>query len=237
MTDNFCIYQFVKTIMWLQYCDLILITVRKQSKCALTFLLPQQSTGTVKWQQWLQDSGVKLRQILKVVVHYREEKENDDSVELEDGLSDLQWYWAQQQHQTQDLETLQEWREWLSPCEASANTQVQCISSSHDNTNHWQELCWLSGDASHLSIYLSRPLNSVKMIRMYKTQPDRNGNTCILNLHSTDYIAKTNRSKHSLYIFHGTYWIKNKNRQKTWTTGIPWNFKTKICDKDSRKYF
>ena len=248
MTDIFCIFQFVKTNQWHQLSILRTFYTHYsqniQSKCALSFLLSQQSADIVNWQQWLQDSGAKLRQLLNVVVHYTELKEKDDSVKLEDWLWTLQCYWTQQQQQSQDsdlseedLERLQDWRVCLSPCEASANTQVQCISSSHDNTKHWQELCWLSGDASHLYIYLSRPLNSVKMIRMYKTQPDRNGNTYILNLHSTDYIAKTNRSKHSLYIFHGTYWIKNKNRQKTWTTGMPWNFKTKICDKDSRKYF
>ena len=245
MTDIFCIFQFVKTNQWHQLSILRTFYTHYsqniQSKCALSFLLSQQSADTVNWQQWIQDNSVKLRQLQTVVVRYIELNEKDDSEELEDWLWTLQWYWTIQQHQTQDselseedLEILQKWREWLSPCEASDDTQVQCISSSHDNTNSWQVLCWLWCDVAHFNTYLSGLLNSAKMIRVYKAQPDRNGNTHILNLHSTDYIAKTNWSKALSVHISWDLLNKHKNTRKLRPPASHEISKTKMYDKKQK---
>ena len=95
------------------------------------FLLPQKSTDRVNWPLWLRNSGVKLRQLLKVTARYRVLKEKGDEEELQDWPRRLQWYWARQQKQEQDSdlseedqEILRDWRQWLTPCEDSADIQV-----------------------------------------------------------------------------------------------------------------
>ena len=102
------------------------------------FYLPQRSAGTVNWQLWLSNSGVKLSQLAKTVAFYMDRKESiywNFGVSLNGYLKiTLLWYWAKQGQPTQysdlheDQQKLPETvREFLSPCEQNTGTQVWYI--------------------------------------------------------------------------------------------------------------